>query len=606
MTVGMTTTPVIVTDPAKVQEYLRELKYGTLSITSRECKHATYSIDTVNQSDTDCLTVKEWITLSNGVRVPNIRTLVNYERPYWVTKKQLQNHTEKLEFEDMKNLDKFKSTQLKLARDVCHRLGYGNPSNGLRMIARSPYLYGLDVTPEAFLKQSYMDKYPGSFTPNDVTVADCETDMSADYKKPILWSRVTNEGVWLYVSKLWAYVEPNYEDNVRNEYFRILPEWIGQIKTKLTNDKGMYPPYLDLVEKLPLHIVTHDDDYGITEAMMGDIHASHTDILTGWNFMYDCQAIAETALRAGKDLAGLMSDPKVPYEYKHAFFKEGPRNRVSASGVKVNLGPQERWHLMITSSTFRIVDAMQIHWQLRKAMGKESGGYGLDALSQRHLGAGKANFPNDSILPSNSARWHVDMQDNFKVNYGVYAIVDSILVKIKDWKDNDLSQQISSLAGSCDYSRFNSQPTVNATDMLFSGIRDQKRVITSTSDDMETEFDKMTLGLSDWIVTFPSYNINARGVKVLKGLPDVESTIYLYSSDADVETTYPIAEIITNLSKDTTVSEPIRIKGVTRSDMRLIAVNMTGGPSNALEILQLTAKVPHLSDWLEEARKELA
>lgn len=80
----------------------------------------------------------------------------------------------------------------------------------------------------------------------------------------------------------------------------------------------------------------------------------------------------------------------------------------------------------------------------------------------------------------------------------------------------------------------------------------------------------------------------------------------MYCSDSDVETTYPVAEIITNLSKDTTVSEPIGIKGVTRSDMRIIAVNLTGGPSNALDILQRTAKVPLLSDWLDEAKKELS
>lgn len=487
-------------NPEKIQEYLRQVKYGALSVASRECKHATYSIDTVNRTDSDCLTVKEWITFSNGIRVPYVRIVKDYERPYWVTKKQLRNHPEKLEFEEIKNLDMFKSTQIKLARDICYRLGYGNPSNGLRMIARSPYLYGLDVAPEAFLKQSYMDRYPGSFMPNDVTVADSETDMLADRKTPILWSRVTDQGVWLYVSRAWAGSIPNYEDHVRNEYFRILPEWLQGIKNKLTRkDSGAYPPYLDLVEKLPLTIVTHSDDYEITMDMMKDIHASHTDILTGWNFMYDCKVIEETVEAAGGSLASVMSDPKVPYEYRYANFREGPSFRISASGVKTNLGPQERWDTMMSTSTFRIVDAMQIHWQLRKAMGKESGGYSLEALMQRHLGAGKANFPNDSKLPAGSARWHIDMQANFKVNYGVYAIVDSLLVKIKDWKDNDLSQQISSLAGSCDYGRFNSQPTVNATDMLFSGIRDQKKVIASTSDDMETELDKRTLGLHDWM-----------------------------------------------------------------------------------------------------------
>lgn len=594
-----------VTDPVKIKSLIQGIRNGNHKIVSRECKHATYSIDSKGRSDNDCLTVKEWIVLDNGIRFPNVRIVENYKRPYWVTKPALRDHPEKIEFEHMKNLDRFESTQIRLARDICYRLGYGNPSHGLRVLARSPYLYGLDAPAEAFLKQSYMDRYPDSFIPNDVTVADSETDMTADYHKPILWSRVTDEGVWLYVSRLWSCTIPGYEDHVRNEYFRILSDWIKPIKEKLTNRRGEYPAYLDRVEKLPLHIVTHDDDYEITAAMMADIHASHTDILTGWNFHFDCEVIKKTCHMAGKDYVDLFSDPKVPAQYRHARIEQGDTVRISASGVKTNLGPQERWDTMVTTSTFRIVDAMQIHWQLRKAMGKESGGYGLDALMQRHLGAGKANFPDDSLAPSGTARWHIDMQANFKVNYGVYSIMDSLLVKIKDWKDSDLSQQISALAGSCDYNLFNRQPSINATDMLFSSIRDQNKVICSTSDQMETELDKLTLGSADWIVTFPSFNVNTEGMNVLKGLPDVKSTLYGYCSDADVETTYPTAEIITNLSRDTTVSEPIGVKGVTRSDMRIIAVNLTGGPSNALEILQHVAKVPSLTEWLEEAIKEL-
>ncbi len=592
-------------NPDKISEYLRQVQYGKLNILSRECKHATYSKDRTNREWSDMLTVKEWLTLDNGFRVPNIRLLKDYKRPYWVTKKALRNHPEKIEFEELKNLDMFRSTQIDLARDICSKLGYGNPRNPIRMLARSPFLYGLDVGPEAFVKQSYFDNWPDGFVPNNVTVVDVETCMFSDFQKPILWSRVTDEGVYLYVSKEYSKDIPNYEDHVRNEYFKAMGPWIQDIKNKLSNSKGEYPWYITHVENLPLHIVTFDDHYEITENCISDIHKSHTDILTGWNVIYDLMSVVQSCEKAGKDVTDLLSDPKVPSDYRSAYIKQGADYKISASGVKVNLGPQERWDTMITTSTFRVVDAMQIHWQLRKAMGKEVGGYGLDALMGRHLGAGKVMFSRaDSTIPAGTGRWHADMQRNFKVEYGVYSCFDSILVKMKDWKDSDLSQQISSLAGSCDYSKFNSQPTVNATDMLFSGIKNQKKVITSTSDDMETELDKTTIGLDGWIVTFPSFSVQPSGVHALKGLPDVQSTIYTYCSDADVETTYPTAEIINNMSRDTTVSEPCRIKGVTKSDLRLVAVNITGGPSNAIEILQKTAKMPLLSEWLEEARRE--
>lgn len=594
-------------DREKIEGYMRDVQYGKLTITSRECKHATYSRDRSYQSDSDMLTVKEWITFSNGVRAPNVRLLKDYKRPYWVTKKPLRTHPEKIEFEDMKNLDMFRSTQSNLAKDICFRLGHGNPKNPIRMLARSPYLYGLDVGPEAFVKESYFDNWPNGFVPNDVTVFDAETDVTADFKKPILWSRVTDQGAWLYVSKEWANTVPNYADHVRNEYMSILPIWLEPIKKKLGSSDGSYPPYLDIVANMPLYIIELDDFFDITKAVMDDIHSSHTDILTGWNVIYDASTVAESCVAAGKDPIEILSDPKVPHEFKSLYLKKGADYKVSASGVKTNLGPQERWDTMLSTSTFRIIDAMQVHWQLRKAMGKESGGYALDALMTRHLGAGKVTCSSpDSIIPVGTIRWHGDMQANFKVQYGVYSIFDSILPKIKDWKDSDLSQQISSLAGSCDYSKFNSQPTVNATDMLFSGIKDQKKVICSTSDNMESELDSKTIPLDGWIVTFPSFNVSPSGVHALKGLPDVQSTIYTYCSDADVETTYPVSEIINNMSRDTTVAEPVRIKDVTRADTRIIAVNITGGPSNALEILQHTAKVPVLSEWLEEMRRERA
>lgn len=81
--------------------------------------------------------------------------------------------------------------------------------------------------------------------------------------------------------------------------------------------------------------------------------------------------------------------------------------------------------------------------------------------------------------------------------------------------------------------------------------------------------------------------------------------VYMYCSDADVETTYPTVEIIANLGKETTISEPCQIEGVSPDEVRIVAVNLTGGPVNAIETLQMTSKLRPLQDWLELAKKEL-
>ena len=584
-----------------------DIRKGIRKITSRECKHATYSIDRTFTEPSDMLTVKEYLTLDDNTRIPRMRYMKDYERPYWVTKKHLRTHPDKIEFEDLANLDMFRSTQIKLKQDICTKLQRGNPQNQLRMLARSPYLYGLDLGPEVFVKQSYIDKYPDSFVPNHVTVIDAETDVTQDWKKPLLWSRVTDDEIVLYVSNEWAKDTPGYEDYVREEYYSVLDSWLEHIRLKLRNKRdGTYPVFIDRPLSMPLRIVTFEDHFGITQGMMNDIHSEHTDIITGWNFFYDASCIAESCMAAGFDPIELMSDPSCPEAFRAMLLKEGAKYRISASGVKTNLAPQEQWNTMLSTSTFKMTCAMQTHWQLRKAKGKESGGYSLDSIGQRHLGAGKVNFKDpDSDIPPNTIHWHYDMQRNRKVRYGVYAIFDSILVKIKDWKDNDMSSQISALSGACDYSRFNSQPTVNVADMLFSGIKNQKKVICSTSDQMEDQNDAKTLSLSDWIVTFSTHNVNPTGLKVLKKLKHIRSMIYMYCSDADVETTYPTAEIITNMSKETTISEPCKIEGISDSQIRLITVNLTGGPVNAIEILQLTSGLKTLEEWLQLAKQEL-
>lgn len=82
--------------------------------------------------------------------------------------------------------------------------------------------------------------------------------------------------------------------------------------------------------------------------------------------------------------------------------------------------------------------------------------------------------------------------------------------------------------------------------------------------------------------------------------------LHMFNADADVETTYPIAGIIQNVGKEATLSEPCRISGVTQAMQKLVAVNMSGGVVNAIEVMQATCKIPALDLWVEEARKDFA
>lgn len=106
-------------------------------------------------------------------------------------------------------------------------------------------------------------------------------------------------------------------------------------------------------------------------------------------------------------------------------------------------------------------------------------------------------------------------------------------------------------------------------------------------------------------VTFPSHNVVDTGLFLFEDMPHVRSMIHVFNSDADLETTYPTAEIIQNLSKETTMNEPCKIKGVGKEVQRHAAINLTAPRENAVEIIETICKMPTLDEWVEQARKDL-
>lgn len=577
-------------------------------IVARECKHITYTTSSGEGSRDDMLTIKEYLILKDGRRIPNLRMRKNFERPYWVTKPHFRTHPDKIQFEDLSRVDMFKSTQMNLRQDICFRLGFGNPAHGVKMLARSPYLYGLDAGPEVFMKQTYAEKWPDTFRPNKVTVIDSETDVFGDWTRPILWSAVSDDGIQLYVAKEWCPEITDFAEQVIREYKLALVDWQQQVIKKLKNkETGEYPSFLDDIMKMPVTVHELSDHYAITKGVVDHLHDTQPDLVTGWNVMYDVKVIEASCQHAGVDVVDLVSDDRVPYEFRNVYLKQGQAVKRTASGREMRLDPQERWDISLTTSSWRIQDAMQTYWQLRKAKGKESGGYGLDAVLTRQLGIGKVKYDvEDSAIPSGTLHWHMDMQKNHKVRYGVYNIFDSLGLWVLDKKNSDLSSQISMLAGPCDYSRFNSQPTINAIDMMFSIMKRRQKIICSTSDQMADDNDAKVMGKDGWIVTFPSHNVVDSGLFLFEDMPEVQSMIHVFNSDADVETTYPTAEIIQNLSKETTMNEPCKIRGVGREVQRHASINLTGPQENCIEIIETICKMPTLDQWVEQAKIDMA
>ena len=89
------------------------------------------------------------------------------------------------------------------------------------------------------------------------------------------------------------------------------------------------------------------------------------------------------------------------------------------------------------------------------------------------------------------------------------------------------------------------------------------------------------------------------GMALIKELPDVRSMMKTMLADLDLEGTYPTLEDILNISRETTMRELSKIRGVPEEAQRLVGINLTGGTVNALEIGAEAFKLPTPSVWLE-------
>lgn len=547
-----------------------------------ECKHAIYT-EALDESRDDLLTIKENIHLKDGRIIPHVRLIQNYKREFWVTKEGLRNHQDKKEFEELNKLQVFKTTQRDLVRTIARALGRGAIPGGLRLAARSPYLYGCDVTTPVLVKHRYMKQYPDCNSDNTLAVVDIESDVVEGHERPIVGSLTFKDKAIMIVDHGFVRGIPNPEAKIREKFTEYLGEY-------------------EISRKIKLEIVLCDN---IAEGFVKLFKRAHEwmpDIITVWNINYDMPKILELLARNGFDAGDILSDPKVPVKFRKFRYREGPAVKVTASGRSMTLSPAERWHLVECPSSFYFLDAMCVYQKIRSAKGKESS-YALDAILQKHLGIRKLKFKEAD--EHEGLAWHMFMQKNYPIEYCIYNLFDCISVELLDEKTTDLSRTVSYLCGASEYSKFNSQPRRTCDDLHFFYLEHGK-VIGTTSDQMADDNDKSVVGLSDWIVALPAHLVDdSQGLKVIKECPDIHTNLRAHVADLDIAATYPTGELVMNISKDTTKRELCEIQGVSETVRRLQGINLTGGHTNAVELCVEFYGAPSFDKMLEAFKKKL-
>lgn len=541
-----------------------------------ECKHATYVVAT-DQSPNDLVVAKERIHFSDGRYEDRLRLFENFKRDFWVTYPLHRKHKQKKEWESLQRLQRFKSTQIELVKNAARALGVPIPPNGqLRTLARSPYLYGCDITTPALIKRRYMDQFPDCISDNTIAVSDIESDVLhlSDDKEPDIIMQALTMKEKAYLVVLRRFFE-GLSDERAERNIRIAAE---QLIGNVIHARQM---------QLEIEFVDRPGD--IPFKVLQKAHQWKPDFLTFWNMDYDITHMTRMLEEAGYDLGEVWSDPEVPKRYRSFKYKQGPSQKVTASGKTMPLSPAEQWHTVIAPSSFYVIDAMCVYLKLRIAKGKAPS-YALNEILAKELnGLQKLHLPETDHL--RGVEWHREMQRRFKAEYCVYNIFDCIAVELLDEKTTDLSRQISSQCGHSEYSKMPSQPRRTCDDLHFVALQ-EGMVAATTSDQMVSELDQYVVDHDNWIVTLRSDLIHDNGLKLIEELPDIHTYLRRDVADLDVAGTYPNEEIIFNISAETTMRETCQIVGISETMQRATGINLSGGYVNAVEIMTNVFNAP--------------
>jgi hypothetical protein len=474
-----------------------------------ECKFSTHTINLADET-ADALFVKESVHLSDRTTRSRLVMKPNVERDFYITRPGYRNHKDKKEYEYVTRLQKNTCTQRQLPTRIARALGVGYNNLNLRHLARSPYLYGTDISITALEKHKYQTKWPECVSENTLAVIDIETNVLDGSGDILCISLTMRSKCVLVVTRKFLGTTNNPEEKIQAAFTKYL---------------GHYQQS----RNINLEIAIVDTPGLAVKKIMDYAHDWKPDWLVAWNINFDLKEMFTALEREHMSVADVFCDPSVPPEYRVADYIEGPKQKKTASDRYMSLNPWERWHTFKVPSCSYWICAMSTYAFIRKAEGQESS-YGLDAILHKVLGERKLKF--DVADGYTKLEWHQFMQANYKVEYLIYNLFDCIGVELLDEKTSDLRITLPELIGVSDYSNFNSTPRQLADDLHFAyQAEEQPGIIASTSDQMFDELDEITVSMDGWIITLATHCNVDNGLKIIEEFPDLSTLIYGWVAD---------------------------------------------------------------------------
>lgn len=431
-----------------------------------ECRFVTH-VPTKDSNSPDCHLVKELIHYKDGGTAPNIRTLLDVKRPFYITKPSKRNYKDKREYDLLENMNSYESTESNLRHSIAKALGKAWSKEQYKDLAKSPYLYGSDTTSRSIVKKKYQVKYPCNMSPYGVATFDVETDVLFGTGEIIMATAIYKDQSFTAIKKEFLQGFSNPIDQLQ----ACARKYISETMVK---------------HNLKLEFYLAEDVIDLLKAVFNKVHQWQPDFLAIWNMDFDITKVLEACEKHSVDPKDILCDPSIPKEFRVCRYKQGPSKKVTASGMVKPINPASRWHTLYLSASFYVIDAMCSYKQIRLS-DQELPSYSLDYVLKKEGFDGKLNFTEADGY--SDLKWHQFMQSQAKLEYVIYNIFDSLVMLELDDKTKDLSVTLPSSADTTPYDKYNSLPTKIA-DAFSYYIMEKHQHVLGTVGSAEREKDK--------------------------------------------------------------------------------------------------------------------
>ena len=477
---------------------------------------------------------------------PHLRLLKDPKRPFWVTKRQFQNHAYKKEYEDLDKCDEYicRDSELTIA---CQRaLGmYPSKFKPLPIICRSPYLYGADISTETLVKQKYLADAKGAHVPVTIGGLDIETEVN-DQERIIAITYIHENLIFTACLEEFVKIYEN-KQFVRNGTLKDLEDTAHQLLDPILKPNNF---------TFTIHI--SKTEVGVIKWIFDRINECKSDYISVWNMGYDIPYIINRLELLGIDPKTVMCAPELPDEYKYVKWIED-------KSVVAHF--TDKWHWLNLASYSQFIDTMCLYARLRKVYGRDSS-YSLDAISDKELGMHKLHFGN---ITNHYVAQHFDF-----LKYVAYNMNDVILLILMERKNHD----IESMCGLADvtlireYSR--QQTLVKNNAYMF--YKEKGIVFDTVSDDMYTKYDRMLAKVGGTVL--PLDKAVGLSKPILKD-SESPSMFIIHVNDLDISSSYPSVISSMNISKETCLATIIKINGFNAVDVEPYCTAIVNPKSHA-------------------------